>query len=120
MRDANGKFSMAKPPNQGKPGGGGGGGTNVLGASWTGGGAVLKQTGKVLFTMNSGDYICTGTVIADTTNDRSRSSSRPAIAPTTPPTAASPGTGRSIPDFDTNGDLHLRPEQVRLLGHERR
>src|SRR4029079_602044 len=56
VRDANGKFSMAKP-NQGKPGGGGTG-LSILGASWTGGGAILKQSGKVLFTMDSGDYIC--------------------------------------------------------------
>ena len=46
----------------GKPGGGGGGGREQRPrASWTGGGAVLMLTGKVLFTMNSGDYICTGT-----------------------------------------------------------
>lgn len=36
-----------------------------------GGGAVLKLSGKVLFTMNSGDYICSGTLISDTASDRS-------------------------------------------------
>ncbi len=73
VRDANGNFNLAPTARKGKPGGGGGGsGTNVLGASWTGGGAVLKLSGKVLFTMDSGDYICSGTLIADpTNNDRS-------------------------------------------------
>ncbi len=68
VRNADGSFSRAKPTPQGKPGGSG---NNVLGASWTGGGAVLKLSGKVLFTMNSGDYICSGTLITDTANDRS-------------------------------------------------
>ena len=68
VRNADGSFSRAKPTPQGKPGGSG---NNVLGASWTGGGAVLKLSGKVLFTMNSGDYICSGTLITDGANDRS-------------------------------------------------
>lgn len=54
--------------NKGKPGGGG---TSVIGASWTKGGQVVTTTGKVLFTLNSGDYICTGTVVTDGTNGRS-------------------------------------------------
>src|SRR5262245_27341022 len=33
----------------------GGGTTSVIGASWTRGGQVLQTTGKVVFTMNSGD-----------------------------------------------------------------
>src|SRR3954464_2731220 len=70
VRNADGSFSRAKPTPQAKPGGGGSG-TNVLGASWTGGGAVLKLSGKVLFTMDSGDYICSGTLINDSANDRS-------------------------------------------------
>ena len=68
VRNPDGTFSRAKPTPQGKPGGSG---NNVLGASWTGGGAVLKLSGKVLFTMNSGDYICSGTLISDTASDRS-------------------------------------------------
>ena len=68
VRNANGSFSLAKTTPRAKPGGSG---NNVLGASWTGGGAVLKLSGKVLFTMNSGDYICSGTLITDSANDRS-------------------------------------------------
>jgi V8-like Glu-specific endopeptidase len=68
VRNADGSFSRAKPTPHAKPGGSG---NNVLGASWTGGGAVLKLSGKVLFTMNSGDYICSGTLITDSANDRS-------------------------------------------------
>jgi V8-like Glu-specific endopeptidase len=68
VRNANGSFSLAKAKPNAKPGGSG---NNVLGASWTGGGAVLKLSGKVLFTMNSGDYICSGTLITDSANDRS-------------------------------------------------
>jgi len=71
VRNADGSFSMIKArPNKGKPGGGGG--HNVIGASWNGGGAILKISGKVLFTMDSGDYICSGTVAKDASNnDRS-------------------------------------------------
>ncbi len=58
-------------PEKGKPGGGGGGGLNVTGASWTKGGAVLNTTGKVVFTLNSGDYICTGTTVTDGVSNRS-------------------------------------------------
>lgn len=57
-------------PEKGKPGGGGGS-LNVIGASWTKGGAVLPTTGKVVFTLDSGDYICTGTTVADGVNGRS-------------------------------------------------
>ncbi len=69
VRNANGRFSLAQPAPHARPGGGSG--NNVLGASWTGGGAVLTLSGKVLFTMNSGDYICSGTLISDSANDRS-------------------------------------------------
>ncbi len=48
----------AKPP---KPGGGG----TVKGASWSGGGDVVKRTGKVLFSMGGGDWVCSGAVITD-------------------------------------------------------
>jgi V8-like Glu-specific endopeptidase len=70
VRNADGSFSRAGQSPNAKPGGGGSG-TNVLGASWNGGGAILKLSGKVLFTMNSGDYICSGTLISDSANDRS-------------------------------------------------
>jgi V8-like Glu-specific endopeptidase len=55
---------------KGKPGGGGdsgGGGTttSVLGASWTGGGEVLKTTGKVLFTLGSSNYVCSASLVND-------------------------------------------------------
>jgi len=56
-------------PTRGKPGGGGA--LNVIGASWAKDGQVVTTTGKVLFTLNTGDYICTGTVVTDQTNDRS-------------------------------------------------
>ena len=47
VRNANGTFSLAKSRRRAKPGGGGGGGgNNVLGASWNGGGAVLKLSGQ--------------------------------------------------------------------------
>lgn len=59
----------------GKPGGGGGGGgsgTTVTGASWTGGGLVKQTTGKVLFTMGGVDYVCSGSVVNDSSSvDRS-------------------------------------------------
>src|SRR6478735_8617331 len=58
---------------KGKPGGGGGGGgggtppppTSVTGASWNGGGKMLTTTGRVLFHLSSGDYICSGSVVDD-------------------------------------------------------
>ncbi len=52
---------------KGKPGGGGSGGgtTSVTGASWNAGGAVLKTTGKVLFTMGASNYVCSGSVVQD-------------------------------------------------------
>ncbi len=55
--------------NKGRPGGGAT--TSVIGASWTKNGQVVTTTGKVLFTLNSGDYICTGTVVTDGTTGRS-------------------------------------------------
>lgn len=44
---------------------GGSPGTAVTGAHWTKGGAVFNTTGKVLFTMASVDYVCSGSVVAD-------------------------------------------------------
>ena len=52
----------AKP---GGPGGGGGGGKAVTGASWTAGGAVLDQSGRVLFTLSGVNYICSASVVDD-------------------------------------------------------
>jgi hypothetical protein len=37
----------------------------VDGASWTGGGAVVKRTGLILFSIGSGDFSCSGSVIQD-------------------------------------------------------
>jgi V8-like Glu-specific endopeptidase len=53
-----------------KPGGGGTTGSTVTGASWTGGGAVLKTTGKVLFTMGTANYVCSGSLVQDGVADR--------------------------------------------------
>lgn len=52
-----------------KPGGGTGG--TVTGASYTGGGAILKATGRVLFTMDGTDYICSGSVVTETNGAQS-------------------------------------------------
>lgn len=46
-----------------KPGGGGTGA--VTGASYTGGGDIVKISGKVLFSMGGSDYICSGTVVTE-------------------------------------------------------
>ncbi|MDA1278840.1 MAG: peptidase [Chloroflexi bacterium] len=50
-----------------KPGGNDGGGTSgaVNGASWNGGGAVVKTTGRVLFTLGTNNYVCSGSVVND-------------------------------------------------------
>ncbi|HYN70648.1 MAG TPA: hypothetical protein VEX41_10610 [Candidatus Eisenbacteria bacterium] len=63
----------AKGGAPGKPGGGGGGGgaPTVTGASWTNGGDVVDQTGKVWFHMGNGDYICSGSVISDSRSGNS-------------------------------------------------
>jgi hypothetical protein len=44
-------------------------GGNVTGASWTKGGEILIKSGKVVFSMDSGDYICSGSVVADAANN---------------------------------------------------
>jgi hypothetical protein len=41
-----------------KPGGG-------TGASWTGGGPVVQRTGKVLFTMDGGNWVCSASALTD-------------------------------------------------------
>jgi V8-like Glu-specific endopeptidase len=59
VRTADGKFvPMAKP----------GGGT---GASWTQGGPVVDRTGKVLFTMDGSNWVCSGSAVDDSRNDYS-------------------------------------------------
>ena len=52
--------------NAGKPGGGGGSTTSSGGAQWTRAGVVKETTGKVLFTMAGTDYVCSGSVVIDT------------------------------------------------------
>lgn len=53
----------AKKPPSPPPGGGGGG--SVTGASWNAGGPILARTGRVYFTMNNGNWICSGSVVDD-------------------------------------------------------
>jgi hypothetical protein len=55
-------------PARGKPGGGGGGGgggtpETVLGATWSGGGAVAKTTGRVFFQSGQWLYSCSGSAV---------------------------------------------------------
>lgn len=45
--------------------------TTVLGADWTGGGAVQHTTGKVLFQMGSSYYVCSASVITDSSTTTS-------------------------------------------------
>ena len=63
--------TRAKGGKPGKPGGGGGGGGIggvVTGATWTGGGSVVKTTGKVYFSMGQSNYVCSGSAIAGNVN----------------------------------------------------
>ena len=75
-----GSFRQVKPakggnPNKGKPGGGGSGGGGgptcsgdvpvTSGASWECNGDVKLLTGKVLFTMDGVQYVCSGSVAED-------------------------------------------------------
>jgi hypothetical protein len=60
---AAGRAAKGKPPGTG--GGGGGGSSSVTGASWTKGGPVVDQTGKVYFMIGSSAYICSGSIIGD-------------------------------------------------------
>ena len=90
------RFALA-----GKPGGGGGGGgsTSVTGSSWTGGGEVLANTGKVLFAMGSSYYVCSAAVVDDNNANRS-------IILTAGHCVWDPATGFStnwifIPEYDT-------------------
>ena len=45
--------------------------TDVVGASWSGGGQVAVTTGRVFFSMGSSYYLCSGSVVEDTVADRS-------------------------------------------------
>lgn len=42
-----------------------------LGSSWTSGGPVARNTGKVFFALGTQYYVCSGTVVYDGANDRS-------------------------------------------------
>ena len=53
VRTSDGKFVP-----KAKPGGG-------TGASWTAGGPVVQRTGKVLFTMDGGNWVCSASAIND-------------------------------------------------------
>lgn len=43
----------------------------TIGSTWTAGGAVERATGKILFTMGSSDYVCSGSVVAEPATNRS-------------------------------------------------
>ena len=55
VRTSDGKFVP-----KAKPGG------NGTGASWTDGGPVVDRSGKVLFTMNGSNWVCSGSAVNDT------------------------------------------------------
>ena len=57
-----GRSGRAKRPPKPPPGGGSG---NVVGASWNAGGPILARSGQVLFTMDGGNWICSGSVVDD-------------------------------------------------------
>lgn len=65
-----GFVQRAKPD---RPPGGGGGGTGgtTIGSSWTGGGLIKEATGKVVFSMDGSDWVCSGTVATDGVSGRS-------------------------------------------------
>jgi hypothetical protein len=55
-----------------KPDKGGGGGTTVTGAQWPDGkGSVYQSVGRVYFSLNSGNYICSGAVAKEAVTGRS-------------------------------------------------
>jgi hypothetical protein len=63
-----GRAPLAKPP--GTPGGGGGGSDDST-APWEGGGDVQRTTGKVLFTLGSSNYVCSGSAVVDSLSGHS-------------------------------------------------
>jgi hypothetical protein len=68
VRAPGGGFQERAKPS--RPPGGGGSGT-VTGASWTAGGDVVKKTGKVLFTMGGGNYVCSAANLVDSRSNAS-------------------------------------------------
>ena len=64
-------FTPRETARPGGGGGGGGGGTTVGGAFWTADDKVRKTTGKVLFTMAGLNYVCSGSVVQDTSSQTS-------------------------------------------------
>jgi V8-like Glu-specific endopeptidase len=44
-------------------------GVSYLGGPWTGGGQVVKSTGKVFFTLGGTNYVCSGNVVTATNRD---------------------------------------------------
>jgi len=62
VRGSNGNFVPDAKPGGG---GGGGGGKPITGTSWTSGGKVLLQSGRVLFTLGGVNYICSASVVDD-------------------------------------------------------
>ncbi len=54
-----------------RPGGGGTPSGAVTGASWTLGTDVVQRTGKVLFTMGSSNYVCSGSTVTDSRTNES-------------------------------------------------
>jgi hypothetical protein len=54
------KLNPNARPNRPPTGGGG-----VTGASWTSGGPILARSGRVVFTMAGSDWICSGSVVDD-------------------------------------------------------
>jgi len=53
VRTSGGKFVPKAKPGSG------------TGASWTGGGSVIQRTGKVWFSMDGGDWVCSASAVAD-------------------------------------------------------
>ncbi|MFZ1410185.1 MAG: hypothetical protein WAS07_01850 [Micropruina sp.] len=66
VRQGDGTFKPSAKPS--KPGGTT---TGVLGADWTGGGVVQENTGKVLFAMGTSYYVCSASVVVDTSSTTS-------------------------------------------------
>ena len=100
----------------GKPGGGGGGGgggttpTTVTGAPWTGGGKVKITTGKVLFTMASVDYVCSGSVVDDGNASADSSNTRSLVLTAGHCVFDEEGSGFAtnwmfVPDYENGGSI---------------
>jgi V8-like Glu-specific endopeptidase len=83
---------------RGKPGGS----TAVTGASWTGGGPIVKASGKVYFDMAGSAWVCSGTVAGDATTSTNTSLVLTAGHCAYDETNAAFATNwLFIPDFDT-------------------